>query len=358
MPRERGPTLVIANHQHDLDSMAIMAMLTLQGPWSKPIHTVSSRRMFERGFFAVRTPRLAPLLRRYDPTPLFLSLGPMPIENDLRRRSLRSVALSVRRRHPNVRLDDVIPQELRESLGFDAAVRLDGLASRRWFERAEAAIELRLLREPHRSEVRDETRRLLNEDLGRIERTLRAGGTFFLTPEGHYTLDGSLLRFRDAFTRLAPLADIWLAAISYDVLRGRRLSQLYRIVRPGRSDDVTSSLKAARPVTVSQLLASWLQSAEPVSFEAVAATSAVRRRLAELPQRLFIDPELRCAPEAVTRNALLRCQRLGIVRRAGNRYRMNERRRHPSFPGVSDIVAHQARFFAETLQAADALGAT
>ena len=357
LPRRRGPTLVIANHQHDLDSMAIMARLTVDGPWTEPIRTISSRRMFEPGFFAVRTPWVAPLVRRYDPAPLFGALGPMPIENDLRRRALQSIAREIRRRHGNIGLGEILPVAAIQARGLPTNLRLDDLQASRWFDAAQGEVELRELREPHRTQVRDQTRRLVDEDLARIEATLRAGGTFFLTPEGHYTTSGKMLRFRDAFVRLAPLADVWLAAISYDVLRGTRLSQLYRLVRPERSDDIVSSLKAARPVTTSQLLAAWLLAREDEPFSAAAIVAGVRDALAALPPRLFVDPELRADSGRAVQESLVTCERLGILARAGNAFRLCTQRRHPRFAEVSDVVAFQANFFAETLAGSAALDA-
>jgi hypothetical protein len=349
LPRTRGATLVIANHQHDLDSMAVMARLTLEGPWTTPVRTVSSRRMFEPGFFAVRTPWIAPLVRRVDASPLFDALGPMPIENDLRRRTLRAIATSVRRRHGNAPLADVLSDGELARLGLQATLRVDDLGAARWFDGAETAIDMRTLREPHRSEIIAETRALIATDLARIEDALRAGGTMFVTPEGHYTLDGRMLRFRAVFERLVPLAEVWLSPISYDALRGTRLSQLYRLLRPAKPDDILASLKAARPVTVSQLLAAWLLGPRPTTFLRADAVTGVATGLQGLPRGAFLDPELAAAPPRVVQEALDTCERLGILIRDGAAYRLSARRTHPRFADVDDIVAFQARFLEETL---------
>jgi hypothetical protein len=349
LPRTRGATLVIANHQHDLDSMAVMSRLTLQGPWTTPVRTVSSRRMFEPGFFAVRTPWVAPLVRRLDATPLFDALGPMPIENDLRRRTLRAIATSVRRRHGNALLAGVLSHDELQRLGFEETVRVDDLTAARWFDSSEAMVDVRTLREPHRGEIVAETRALVTTDLARIEDALRAGGTMFVTPEGHYTVDGRMLRFRAVFERLAPLADVWLSPISYDVLRGERLSQLYRLLRPAQPSDILASLKAARPVTVSQLLAAWLLGPRPETFLRAHAVTGVAAELRGLPRGAFLDPELAANPPGVVQDALDTCERLGIVIRDGAAYRLSARRTHPRFADVDDIVAFQARFLGETL---------
>jgi len=351
LPQPRDATLVVANHQHDLDSMAIMSRLILQGPWPEPIRTVSSRRMFEPGFFAVRTPWVAPLVRRYDPSALFAALGPMPIENDLRWRTLRSVCATVRRLHGNLPLADVIAQPVREAIGFPDDVRVDDLGRPPWFDLASAPVDLHGLREPYRADLLRETRRLLDEDLARIEDALRSGGTFFVTPEGHYSTDGRMLRFRAVFARLAPLADIWLAAISYDPLRGRRLSQLYRIVRPAFADDIVASLKAARPVTVSHLFATWLLARGDESFTEADAVTGIAAALAALPPTAFIDPELRASPPRTVVESIETSLRLGVLERGAARLRLAERRRHPRFADVADIVAFQAAALEETLEA-------
>jgi 1-acyl-sn-glycerol-3-phosphate acyltransferase len=355
LPRRRGPTLVIANHQHDLDSLAIMALLTLNGPWSRPIHTISSRRMFEPGFFAVRTPWVAPLVRGVDASPLFAALGPMPIENDLRRRALLSVATSIRRRHGDVAVGEFLDSGVLAELELPASLSTKRLTERRWFDAAQSPIELRMLLEPHRTEVREETRRSVDADLSRIEATLRAGATFFLTPEGHYTTDGRMLRFRDAFARLAPLADVWLAAIAYDVLRGKRLSQLYRLMRPQSTADIVASLKAARPVTVSQLLSAWFVRADVKPFTQNVAVAEVQAAIARLSPLAFVDPELRANAPGIVRESLATCEQLAILTRDGECYRLNERRRHPQFGDVRDIVDFQAQSFAESVAAWNAL---
>jgi hypothetical protein len=73
------------------------------------------------------------------------------------------------------------------------------------------------------------------------------------------------------------------------------------------------------------------------------AIAEVERRLRELPQELFVDPELRRSPQRMARLAL-----------AGVRA-LRDGKRHPQFPGVADMIAYQATFFAETLAGAAAL---
>ena len=89
LPSRRGPTLVIANHQHEIEASVIVSDLTIRSLSLRfPIFTVSSRRMWEPGFLAERLPWLAPVLRPYNLGWLFEALGMQPIENELHTRSL------------------------------------------------------------------------------------------------------------------------------------------------------------------------------------------------------------------------------------------------------------------------------
>ncbi|TAM74194.1 MFS transporter [bacterium] len=353
LPFARGATLAIANHQHDLDTMAVVLRLTLAGPWRHPVFAAASRRMFEPGFMAVRTPWLEAMLRRVDCSALFGLLGMLPIENQLFARPLASLALCVRRRRGNIALADVFREGVLARLGSGAR-RLRDLERPELFHTARANATLSALREPYRSEAVAHMRAQTEADLVRMEDVLRRGGTLFLTPEGRHSTDGRMSRLRGTLRRLAPLADVRLVAISYDPLLGRRLSLLYRVTLPADRNDLEASLKAARPVTVSQLLADWLAERRD-AFVPEDAVNAVQERLHTLPAMVFVDPALRAHPARVTRAALATMLRLGILRGEQGHLQLAARR-HPKFPDVEDIVAFQARFFRETLEGAARLG--
>ena len=99
LPKRRGATLLINNHQHGLDTTALIMRLSVQGPWMQPIYMAGSRRLFEPGFMEVSAPWIAYLLHFVDWAWMFRMLGVLPIENELRRRSLASFAWSVYTRH-------------------------------------------------------------------------------------------------------------------------------------------------------------------------------------------------------------------------------------------------------------------
>jgi hypothetical protein len=210
------------------------------------------------------------------------------------------------------------------------------------------------VREPYRREILDETRAYVESDLARIEATLRRGATFYLTPEGHYTTDGRMMPMRGVIERLAPLATIYLFGVSYDPFVSKRLSMLYRVERLPDGPEpwmmrLTRTLAAIRPVTTSQLLAVWLQ-ARSGAFGADEAVGAVEASLAGLPPRLFVDPELRRNPRRMVQRALPLMTMWKILDCDGGRYRLGARRLHPQFPFVADIIAHQARFFEQTIE--------
>ena len=97
--------------------------------------------------------------------------------------------------------------------------------------RSRGVVKVSTVREPYRREILDETRANVERDLARMEDVVRRGGTFYLTPEGHYTYDGRMRPMRGAVERLAPLATIYLVGVSYDPFVSKRLSMLYRVVR-------------------------------------------------------------------------------------------------------------------------------
>lgn len=338
-PARRGPTLVVANHQHDLESPALVSTLSAtRRAWREPIFSATSRRMYEPGFLAIRLH--APFLRGYNASGIFRGLGLLPIENELGSRTIASLAWSAGRRHGPLPLSELFEESVAST--FPPATTTADLWKRENFAHGQRYVRLGSLREPYRREELDATRTTLEEDVARMVHVVESGGTFFITPEGHYTTTGALLPMHGLLDKLAPISQIYLVGVSYDVFVGRRLSMLYHIVRLEDRALLRDTLAAIRPVTVSQLLASYLHGREDQTDE-TAAVAAIERRLAELPRELFVDPELRSNPRAMARKALAGLRRLG-----GGRL-------HPQFPGVTDMIAYQATFFAETLGGLEAL---
>lgn len=348
LPRRRGPTLIVANHQHDLEGSAIVCTVFVHsGPWRDPIFTASSRRLYEPGFLAQRLPWLRAVLRPFNFGPLFMTLGLLPLENHLGSRELAALAWSAQRRHGPLPLDEIF--ESRVARKFPPGTKSSNLLDAKFFERGREVVRVSTLREPYRREVLDDTRRSLEEDFARIEDVVRRGATFYLTPEGRYSPDGRIGPMLGSLDRLAPLATVYLAGVSYDPFVSERLPMLFRLVPLRDRARLTETLAASRPVVTSQLLGSWLDG-RTATFSETDACDAVEERLRTLPARLFVDPELRRDPRRLVGRALGLMVKWGILERDGDGYRLSPVRRHPQFPQVDDIVAYNARFFEQTLE--------
>jgi hypothetical protein len=330
-----------------LESMTIVSTTTVEsGPWRHPFFTASSRRMYEPGFLAMRLPWLGFLLRRYDAGPLFVSIGMLPLENELSSRQISSLAWSVQRRHGAMRLDEVF--DARAVALFPPETVTSDLLQREFFDRALTRVKIASLKEPYRREILEETRASIESDLARMEDAVRRGGSFYLTPEGRYSVDGRIGPLRGAIDRLAPLATIWAAGVSYDPFVSKRLSMLYRVARVADRSRIAQTLAALRPVVTSQLLSAWLDGRSEAFVEEDACV-AVETAIESLPPSLFVDPELRAGPRRLVRAALRLMVGWEILEAAPSGYRLSAVRRHPQFPQVGDIVAYNARFIDETI---------
>lgn len=375
LQRRRGATLVVVNHQHDLDSLVVAGHLMRSGPFRDPVFSAGSQRMFEPGFLAGRAPRwLEPFLRRADWSGLFRALGIRPVENQPLSRPLRSLALEVMRRHGPLPLGEVLRPEalgrLAQAAGLPPAelrgLPLGRLWEARLFHASGMELSAAALAEPFRSEVRRATRARIERQLADLEHLLRRGATFYLTPEGRFSEDGRLGRMRASLERLLPLAEsVWVAAVSYEPYAGRRLGVFVRLRRLEPGERPERALAAARPVTMTQLLATWLLErdrrgagdgvgagqGEPAAFSEAEALAGVAACLEALPEGLLLAPPLRRGLGRPLRAALAAMVRRGALRRRGACYLPGPVRRHPRFLHVEDMLAYQAGQLAESVAA-------
>jgi MFS family permease len=350
LPWRRRPSLVIANHQLEIDLMAPFAAFILSSSLRNPVLSASARSMYEPGFMALRLPWMWRVMRNVNLGWLFEGLGMMPLENELQSRSIARWAWNVQRRHGVLPLKEIFKPAAIEGSGLADLTSQDLFSGRHFQKAQETYVRLSDLQVKYRKEAFDEMRDGVERDLQRIENNLRRGATFFVTPEGEYTRDGAMLRFRGIWDRLAPIAeDVYLTAISYDPFVGRRLSELYRVVKLRDKENVVAELQAARPVTTTALLSEWLATRN-APFTEVEAAAAVEARLASLRKELFVDPELERNPRRLVSKALENLTGHGIIVRRGDRFVLAERRKHPHFPEVDDIIAFQKTFFAQTVR--------
>ncbi len=354
-PRKRGPTLLLANHQHEVESAVLISDLTIGTfSWRRPIFTVSSRRMWEPGFFAERLPGLSSLLRMLNFGWLFSSIGLQPIENELHERPFVSVAVVLQDLHGDLDVATVFADRARARLP-KTVNRIGDLLRAEHFAAARSRVKLTDVLEPYRKELMQFTRAQVEADLQHFENLQRGGATIFLAPEGDYSGDGKMQRMRGSLPRLAPLAEIWLAGISYDPLVGRRLSLLYRVGKAEPNVALDLQIKRIRPVTTSALLATWLHERGEQTFTADEACHAIDAALAALPKVLFVEPELRSDPHSLTQLALRGLLQLDIAETDGVTYRLQSRRTHPEFSRTADIIEYLYNFHHETLDGANAV---
>jgi hypothetical protein len=340
---------VIANHQHEIESAIIVSDLTISSfAWSRPIFTVSSRRMWEPGFFAERLPWLSLIFRAVNLGALFSVLGMQPIENELHSRPFVSIANALYPRHGDLAVQTVFSERAVERLPKTLKT-LGDLLGPHYFQAGRQFVSLTDLREAYRKEMLVLTREQLDADVAHFERLVREGATIYLAPEGFYSGDGKMQRLRGILSKLAPQARIWIAGISYDPFVGRRLSLLYRLEPAAGGIPLESEIKRTRPVTTSALLGTWLHDrTEP--FRESDAIAALHDAIATLPRELFVDPELRREPASMVRAALAGMQRLEMLAIENGRYRLTGKRAHPQFPRTADMIAYQFNFHQETLE--------
>ncbi len=346
LPFRRGPTILVANHQQEDESEVVVLRALVQGPWNKPIFTASSRRMFEPGFLAGRLPWTAPLTAKLNMGPFFRSIGLNPLENQLSSRPLVSLAHEVRLAHGDLPLATVFRDEVLATLDPDAR-RLSDLERSSRFAAGQRLTKLSALHEPYRREALAALRAGVDADIAHIVEIVRRGATFYVTPEGFYSTDGRLHPLKGIIEKLIGLGEIWFAAIAFDPFRGKRLSMLYRVVRPLLPDDLPTSLAAARPVTTSALVAAALQRL-PERFSGEELTRHASGLRDALPGLAFVDPEFDANRAGAVREALGKLLAGGALAADGDGYRRSGPYTDPHFPEVTDLIAFQAIFFAET----------
>lgn len=349
LPRNLGPALVIANHQIEIDPMPAISAIALNGAWRRPFCAASARLLHEPGFMAIRAPWLGSAFNGVNFSPLFNALGFLPIENELKSRTMLRWAYSVQRLHGALPLDRVFLPAVLQRFGTYGLKTKDLFRPQHFARAQQILVKLSELRLEHRQEQVEVTRALVERDLERLETYLRHGAMIYVTPEGDYSRDGTMLPFRGIWDRLAPLAkDVYLAAVSYDPFTSARLVQIYRIARLRDRTNVAFELKRARPVTTSSVLSAWLLECDG-PFTVQQAIEGVRERLSRLDSEIFVDPQLLRDPPRLVHSAIARMAERRILQNGGNWYALAALRRHPSFPRVEDIVAFHARFFAETI---------
>lgn len=353
LPAKRGPTVLITNHQFMDEGEIITGRTFLRHPW-KPLLMCNSRRTFETGFIAARLPWSMRFTRRLNLSGLWARYGVLPIENHLFSRPLISVAEELRAAHGDLPLATILPAEEVTRLRLEGR-SLSDLWKLENFMLAQEWVKITRLNQPYRREVVENLRAVTKSDVAAIVECVRGGATFYVTPEGDFSADGRMHSMRGGIVdALAPFADLWFCAVAYDPLQGGRLPMLFRVVRYDGAAEIGASLAAARPITTSALLGTFLYD-RTESFTIEDATSAVCAQLDALPSNVFVDPELRKKPRALVHKALKAMRKRGTLIGDDGGYSLTAERRDPRFPHVADMVAFQRNMLEETLASAEAL---
>ena len=230
LPAKRGATVLITNHQHMDEGETITARTFFLHPW-KPLVMCNSRRTFETGFIAARLPWSARFTRGVNLSGLW---GALQHPAD-REPSLLTAAHQPGRRadapHTAIcTLDAILPAETRRAVGVGRLL-LSDLWKLANFMRAQAWVKVAHLKQPYRREVLENLRTAAERDIAAIVERVRAGATFYVTPEGDFSRDGRMRSMRKGIVDASRPSPISGCARSLTTLsRVGRLSMLYRVL--------------------------------------------------------------------------------------------------------------------------------
>ena len=353
LPRHRPGTLVVSNHLHDLDGMIIPSHLTLHGPWRHPIRYAASRRLFEPGFMSVRFPGLKRLLYHLNMGRFFEILGTLPIENEPLSRSIASMGFEILETTGNLPLSEVFSDSALERLGAGPTDYVKDLWSRRLVAAALKEGSILDLREPYRTDLIRRQRTVLAAQLARLEQAVEDGDTLYIAPEGRYSADGRLNRFRMALDILLKRAQqVYLATITYDPFAKRRC-RIYLTIEPWRQDvPVRLQIRAGRPIAVGHMLADWMLSHENEGVTVKTAVKAIEARVEALPSNVHLAVPSRLLRRQIVSQSLHYMAQLGVLREVNGVYHLTDCRSSAMFPLANDMLLHQKTTFQDTVAAA------
>ena len=186
----------------------------------------------------------------------------MPVENMLFSRPFTSLAGEMLAVHGDLPVAEILQnKETLEQLGLKDAT-LGRLWSAKFFPKASANVKFTQLREPYRREALEQARATAARDIAAIVECVRAGATFYVTPEGDYSRTGRMHRL-GAASSTPSFRSPRLGCARSRTIRSRPAT-LDAVPRraPRRSGRSRTSLASARPVTTSAVLSAFLLETE------------------------------------------------------------------------------------------------
>lgn len=271
IPAYQGATLVVGNHGHDIEGMAIPVLLLQSRHFGSRVISAGSQRLMEPGFLPTRMPLpWGRWLSGVNLDGLLWTLGVRPIENEPLFRPICSWGYTVFKSNGNLSLNDVFTKEIIELLAQEKEppMFLRDLWSPRYVAAAVTPRAVTILKEPYRSFCKDDIRQHVRRQMDEILASVRPGDVLYLTPEGRYTEDGRLGRFRHFwYEAVQRIPNVVLAATSYDLLRPGSLRMWVHFFPWNRHNDVSWVLSSVRPMTASHLVAHILTCHPLVSWD-------------------------------------------------------------------------------------------
>lgn len=348
LPRHSGAVLVVGNHGHDIEGMAIPLLLLKSQAYGRRVISAGSQRLTEPGFLATRLP--SPWGRWLAPINLFgllWQLGVRPIENEPLFRPVSSWAYDIYRHYGNLPVSEVFVDAFTAQL-WD---RTDWMAPPRylrdlWSPRhvmcATEPHAVTILQEPYRSYCKTGVRKHIQQQMEDILRVVDQGDILYLTPEGRYTQDGNLMRFRHFWNEAqSRISDVVFVATSYDLLRPKPLRMWIHFARWDRLRDARLVLASLRPMTASHVVAHVLMSQQ--GFDRGQVLERSIELLGEYGSAFIWAQDVKTRPRQVI------AQALEFVRHAG--WPETAVIRDARFPYVADLMTYYENQWQESVGA-------
>ncbi|PSR36330.1 MAG: hypothetical protein C7B44_09610 [Sulfobacillus thermosulfidooxidans] len=343
VPAHPQALLVVGNHGQDIEGLVVPLLLFRTQPWGSRVISAGSQRLFEPGFFTTRLPaRWGYWFSAFNVGPILWRLGVRPIENQPLFRPITSWAYHIFQTQGNLLASAVFTEKALTSFAVartnKAQLRLRDLWQARYARLSTCPVSVTALQEPYRHQMRQQLAMHIRQQIAELLNDVRDGDILYLTPEGRYTQDGRVGRFRMLWTVAQQhIPEVVGMATAYDVLRPGPLHVWMRWTERMKASWAQTILRARRPITASHVVA--------VAVDGMADESSAMARakalIAEIPANAQVASDLATRPDEVLTRALhflwLRHQ-LGVVS-------------DPRLPRVPDLLQYYRNQWDETLAA-------
>ncbi|WP_158246122.1 MFS transporter [Sulfobacillus sp. hq2] len=339
----RHALLVVGNHGQDIEGLVVPLLLFRSRPWGARVISAGSQRLFEPNFFTTRLPeRWGYWLSAVNVGPVLWRLGVRPIENQPLFRPITSWAYHIFQTQGNLLASAVFTEEVLTGLAMvrtnKAPLRLRDLWQPRYARQGACLVSVTALQEPYRHQMRQQLAMHIRQQIAELLNAVRDGDLLYLTPEGRYTQDGRVGRFRMLWTVAQQhIPEVVGMATAYDVLRPGPLHVWMRWTERMKAPWAQTILRARRPITASHVVA--------VAVEGMADESSAMARakalMAKIPADAQVASDLATRPDEVLTRAL---------------HFLWPRHQHgvvcdPRLPGVPDLVQYYRNQWDETIAA-------